>query len=170
MMKKRMTYQIRGHQSVVGTTTIYRLMPNQYAHHVGHFVFLDYIPPFMLGAKHFDPGFAHPHRGIATLSYILSGEIEHFDSRGNHGTVNSGGVQWMKAGNGIIHNETLGPDSNTNGRLMHGFQFWMNLPAKNKQEDPDYIAVQANELPVSALENDAGWLKTVVGEFGGQSS
>lgn len=169
-MKKQIKFKIHGHRENVGNTTIYRLLPNQYTHHVGHFVFLDYIPPFMIREKQLNQNFAHPHRGIATLTYILNGEAEHFDSRGHKGMVHSGGVQWMKAGNGIVHNESMGPDTKTEGKLLHGFQFWINLPAKQKKENPEYMALQAEELPLLQLDDNAGTLKVVVGEYGGQSS
>ena len=169
-MGKQINFKIRGHRADIGLTTIYRLLPNQHTEHVGHFVFLDYIPPFMLKEKHLNPDFAHPHRGIATLSYSLSGEMEHFDSRGNRGTIHSGGVQWMKAGNGIVHNEATSPDSKTGGKLMHGFQFWINLPSKNKKENPEYMALQAEDLPLVNLENEAGTLKVIVGAYAGQAS
>lgn len=169
-MKKEINFKIRGQRSQVGNTTIYRLMPNQYTYHVGHFIFLDYIPPYMLHEKKLSADFAHPHRGIATLTYALSGEMEHFDSKGNHGIVQSGGVQWMKAGNGIIHNEAPGPDTKIGGKLMHGFQFWINLPAKHKKENPAYMALQSEELPLIHLNDQAGSLKVVVGEYDNQKS
>lgn len=169
-MKKQVAYQTRGHRADIGPFEIYRLVSNNYVDHVGHFVFLDYISPFMVPAKHLNPDAAHPHRGIATLTYILNGEAEHYDSRGHRGTVYSGGVQWMKAGNGIVHNEAVGPDSKTGGKLMHGFQFWVNLPAEEKRKDPEYMALQAEELPVVPLDGQAGTLKVVVGEYGGRAS
>lgn len=170
IMKKKINYKTRGHRADIGPFEIYRLVSNNYVDHVGHFVFLDYIQPHMISAKHLNPESAHPHRGIATLTYILNGEADHYDSRGHRGKVHSGGVQWMKAGNGIIHNEAIGPDTKTGGKLMHGFQFWINLPAKNKWEDPEYMALQHDELPMVMLDNDAGTLKVVVGEYGEQTS
>lgn len=170
-MKKNANFKISGHRADIGEITIYRLMPNQYTHHVGHFIFLDYIAPFVRKNKMTpNEDFAHPHRGIATLTYVLNGEAEHYDSRGNRATVHSGGVQWMKAGNGIIHNETLNADTKTNGLLNHGFQFWINLPARNKKENPEYMALQSEELPVLQLSDNAGTLKVIVGEYGGQAS
>ncbi|MDI9340777.1 MAG: pirin family protein [Sediminibacterium sp.] len=170
-MKKHVIFKISGHPSNVGEITVSRVLPNPFTHHIGHFVFLDYIAPF--ARKHkmvVNKNMAHPHRGIATLTYILNGEAEHFDSRGNHATIYSGGVQWMKSGNGIIHNEIVNADSKTDGLLNHGFQFWVNLPAKHKKENPDYMAVQANELPLLALDNNAGFLKVILGEFSGHTS
>lgn len=169
-MQSKVLYKTRGHRADIGSIEIFRMVSNNYVSHVGHFVFLDYIPPFYLPARQLNPDSAHPHRGIATLTYILNGEVEHFDSRKHIGKVHSGGVQWMKAGNGIIHNEAFGPDTKTTGKLMHGFQFWMNLPASEKMKDPEYMALQSEELPVIQLPDNAGTLKVVVGEYAGKSS
>lgn len=170
-MKKATKFKSRGRRADIGEISIFRIFPNQYIHHVGHFVFLDYVPPIIKENKMVpNAGGAHPHRGIATLTYVLNGEAEHYDSRGNRATVHSGGVQWMKSGNGIIHDETMNPDTRTDNRSTHGFQFWINLPAKNKAENPDYMAVQEDELPLLDLGNDNGWLKVVVGEYDGQTS
>src|SRR4029077_16725460 len=71
----------------------------------------------------------HPHRGIETITYVLSGTVEHRDSLGNMGALGAGDVQWMTAGRGIIHQEM--PEGDARGR-MHGFQLWANLPASLK--------------------------------------
>jgi len=170
-MKKQVIYKTRGHRADIGPIELYRLLSNNYVDHVGHFVFLDYAPPFVHKNKMVvNDDMAHPHRGIATLTYVLNGEEEHFDSRGNHVTVHSGGTLWMKAGNGIIHNGTINADSKSDGKLNHSFQFWINLPAINKKENPEIMALQANELPIVHLEDQAGSLKVVVGEYGGKAS
>lgn len=149
------------------------MLPNRYAEAVGPFVFLDYIPLFVRAAN--DPvkkrgTHPHAHRGIATLTYVLSGEAEHYDSQGHHAIVHSGGVQWMKAGSGIIHEEGFGMDTEMDDRTTHGFQFWINLPAKVKAEEPEYLAVQASEVPQRMLDDNAGWLKVIVGEYDGIAS
>lgn len=167
-MKKKISFSTQGHRADIGHHTIYRMLPNRYADAVGPFVFLDYIPSTRHEAS--EPikkngNSAHPHRGIATLTYILNGEGEHFDSRGNYAKVSSGGAQWMKAGNGIIHDENLTIDSKRNDRLTHGFQFWINLPSKNKAESPEYLAVQANEVPRQELTENKGWIKVIVGQY-----
>lgn len=168
-MKKKTSFSTQGFRADIGEMVIYRILPNRYADAVGPFVFLDHLAP----VKHpsdkprMKAGTgAHPHRGIATLTYILNGEGEHFDSRGYHGKVFSGGVQWMKAGNGIIHDETMNPDSGTGSPYMHGFQFWINLPANIKKEDPAYLSVNATEVPQMKLNEDSGWLKVIVGSYG----
>jgi redox-sensitive bicupin YhaK (pirin superfamily) len=167
-MKKKISFSTQGQRADIGHHKIYRMLPNRYADAVGPFVFLDYIPPAKHAAN--EPNEkagtgAHPHRGIATLTYILNGEGEHFDSNGNYAKVHSGGAQWMKAGNGIIHDENLNVDSQTNDRLTHGFQFWINLPSKNKAESPQYLAIQASEVPQQELDGKKGWIKVIVGEY-----
>lgn len=167
-MKKKISFSAQGHRADIGKIPIHRILPNRYADAVGPFVFLDHLGPFerFPGEASMQRGTgAHPHRGIATLTYILHGEGEHFDSRGNHAKVFSGGIQWMKAGNGIIHDETMNPDSQTGNPLMHGFQFWINLPPKVKKEDPEYLSVNANEIPQIQLPSNSGWLKVIVGEY-----
>ncbi len=170
-MKKKIKYKTNGHRADIGPFKITRLVSNSYVDHVGHFVFLDQIHPTELKEKRLNPEAAHPHRGIATLTYVVSGEIEHFDSRQHKAIVHSGGVQWMNAGNGIIHNESVAPDSKKAGdNTLRGFQFWINLPGEEKKKNPSYKAVQSNELPVLQLQNEAGTLKVVVGEYKGQTS
>jgi len=164
-MKKKTSFTTTGNRADIGSITIQRMLPNRYADKVGPFVFLDYVAPALKETINKKGMGAHPHRGIATLTYILQGEVEHFDSAGNEGKIYSGGAQWMKAGNGIIHDENLNYDSQTESKFIQGFQFWINLPAKNKAENPAHIAVQANEIPQKTLPNESGWLKVVVGNY-----
>jgi quercetin 2,3-dioxygenase len=90
----------------------------------------------------------HPHRGMETLTYLRQGALEHRDHLGNRGMINSGGAQWMSAGRGIIHSEM--PSREADG--LHGFQLWINLPAANKMQPPDYRDVPVNEIPENKSE------------------
>lgn len=164
-MKKKTSFSTKGQRADIGDLTIYRILANRYADAVGPFVFLDHIVPKVQPSRMNSGTGAHPHRGIATLSYILEGEDEHFDSAGNYAKVYSGGIQWMKAGNGILHDETLNVDSQTGTNRIHGFQFWINLPSKNKAEKPEYLAIQRNEVPQKELPNAGGWIKVIVGDY-----
>lgn len=104
----------------------------------------------------------HPHRGFQTVTYMLAGKMEHQDSVGNKGLIETGGIQWMNAGKGIIHSEM---PKQTAG-LMRGFQLWVNLPAKQKMSEPNYQDIPANQVPV--FEDLAGIkIKVLVGEFNG---
>jgi redox-sensitive bicupin YhaK (pirin superfamily) len=90
------------------------------------------------------PGFPwHPHRGIETVTYMLAGKVEHGDSLGNKGIIQSGEMQWMTAGSGIIHQEM--PKGNKG--LMWGLQLWVNLPASHKMMKPRYRDVRSKDIP-----------------------
>lgn len=85
----------------------------------------------------------HPHRGIETITYILHGNVEHGDSMGNKGVIASGDVQWMTAGNGIIHQEMPKGDKD---KLLWGFQLWANLPASHKMMPPRYREIKKDDI------------------------
>lgn len=164
-MKKQILFSTQGHRADLGPLQIQRMLPNSYVNAVGPFVFLDYVAPALKERIDQNGMGAHPHRGIATLTYILQGEVEHFDSAGNTGKIYSGGMQWMKAGTGIIHDENFNYDSQTDSKYIHGFQFWLNLPAKNKAEKPEHIAIQATEVPQKEIADHGGWIKVVIGSY-----
>jgi redox-sensitive bicupin YhaK (pirin superfamily) len=106
----------------------------------------------------------HPHRGIETITYVLSGTVAHGDSLGNSGTLGSGDVQWMTAGRGILHQEM--PKGDDTGR-MHGFQLWANLPASLKMTKPRYQDVLGKDVP-EVLDDDGTRVRIVCGEFWGK--
>ncbi len=127
----------------------------------------NYFDPFLMldefGSENKDDyvaGFPpHPHRGIETVTYMLQGEFEHEDSTGAKGKMSSGDVQWMKTGSGIIHSEM---PAMTEGRL-HGFQLWINMPAKLKMSKPDYIYIDKNQMKIHK-DNDKK-VKVIAGKF-----
>ncbi|MDF1872908.1 pirin family protein [Vannielia sp.] len=115
----------------------------------------------------FEKGFPwHPHRGIETITYVLSGTVTHADSLGNTGTLGAGSVQWMTAGSGIMHQEM--PEGNASGQ-MHGFQLWGNLPASLKMTAPRYQDMEGSELP-EIIDDDGTRVKVIIGEFWGRKS
>jgi quercetin 2,3-dioxygenase len=109
------------------------------------------------------PGFPmHPHRGIETVTYMLTGSVNHRDSLGNSGVIGPGDVQWMTAGGGILHEEMprRGPDGS-----IYGFQLWVNLPAAKKMTRPRYQEVSADSIP--AAEQDGRRVRVVAGDVDG---
>jgi redox-sensitive bicupin YhaK (pirin superfamily) len=106
----------------------------------------------------------HPHRGIETITYVLTGNVEHGDSLGNRGTLGAGDVQWMTAGSGIIHQEM--PKGDAAGR-MHGFQLWANLPASLKMTTPRYQDVAGADIP-EVVDDDGTRVRIVCGDFRGK--
>jgi hypothetical protein len=127
----------------------------------------NYFDPFLMldefGSENKDDyigGFPpHPHRGIETVTYMLQGEFEHEDSTGAKGRMKSGDVQWMKTGSGIIHSEM---PAMSEGRL-HGFQLWINMPAKLKMSKPDYIYIDADKIQVH--KDSDKQVKVIAGKF-----
>lgn len=112
---------------------------------------------------HYLKGFPwHPHRGIETITYVLEGVVAHGDSLGNTGEISSGDVQWMTAGNGIIHQEM--PKGDAAGK-MEGFQLWANLPARQKMMAPRYRDVLAAQIPQAVLDNGVA-IKVICGRVG----
>lgn len=93
----------------------------------------------------------HPHRGFETVTYMLAGRMRHRDNHGHEGVIETGGIQWMTAGRGLIHSEM--PEQ-TEG-LMRGFQLWINLPAARKMCEPAYQEVPAAGIPVERREGGA---------------
>jgi len=128
---------------------------------------IDYHDPFLMldefGSENKDDyigGFPpHPHRGIETVTYMLSGEFEHEDSTGAKGRMSAGDVQWMKTGGGIIHSEM---PAMTEGKL-HGFQLWVNMPAKLKMNKPEYIYIDAKKM--SFHQDDEKKINIIAGKF-----
>ena len=127
----------------------------------------NYFDPFLMldefGSENKDDYLAgfpdHPHRGIETVTYMLEGEFEHKDSIGGKGKMKSGDVQWMKTGSGIIHSEM---PSMKEGKL-HGFQLWINMPAKFKMNDPEYIYLNSKKIEV--FKDSEKIIKIIAGTY-----
>ena len=127
----------------------------------------NYFDPFLMldefGSENKDDyvaGFpAHPHRGIETVTYMLAGEFEHKDSTGGKGRMTAGDVQRMKTGSGIIHSEM---PAMKEGRL-HGFQLWINMPAKYKMNKPEYIYIDSKKMSIHKDEDKQ--VKVIAGKF-----
>jgi hypothetical protein len=127
----------------------------------------NYFDPFLMldefGSENKDDYIAgfppHPHRGIETVTYMLAGDFEHKDSTGGQGRMTAGDVQWMKTGSGIIHSEM---PAMKEGKL-HGFQLWINMPAKLKMSKPDYHYIDADKMSIH--KDDEKSVKVIAGKF-----
>lgn len=164
-MQKKISFSNTAHSSSVGGAPISRFLPNRSTQAVGPFILLDQAGPMKIKNGESGGTGSHPHRGIATLTYAITGEIEHFDSLGNHALVSSGGVQWMNSGNGIVHDERSKASGDSNQKELYAFQFWINLPSKIKAEKPEYLPVQAEEVPEKQLAEEAGFVRVIVGSY-----
>jgi len=106
---------------------------------------------------------SHPHRGFETVTYMRKGAFTHKDHMGNEGHLKAGGVQWMTAGKGVIHSEM--PEQNEGS--LHGFQIWVNLPAKDKMQTARYQGFEPNEIPEIAIEG-GGIARIIAGSLLGK--
>jgi redox-sensitive bicupin YhaK (pirin superfamily) len=134
---------------------------------------LDTVDPFLLldemGPVDYAPGEAvgapdHPHRGFETITYMLEGEFEHEDSAGHRGVLRPGDVQWMTAGAGIVHSEMPSRSIREKGGRVHGFQIWVNLPARLKMTRPRYQEVSASKIPEAESEDRRARVRVIAGE------
>jgi redox-sensitive bicupin YhaK (pirin superfamily) len=130
------------------------------------------LDPFLLidemGPIEYAPGEAvgapdHPHRGFETVTYVLEGEVVHEDSAGHRGVIKPGGVQWMTAGAGIVHSETPSAGVLESGGRAHGFQIWVNLPARLKMTRPRYQELGAEQIPTAASTDGRAKVKVIAG-------
>ena len=129
--------------------------------------YLNVLDPFLLldafgsdKPQEYIGGFpAHPHRGFETVTYMMAGKMRHKDSAGNEGVIESGGIQWMSAGKGIIHSEM--PEQEDG--LLAGFQLWVNLPAKYKMMQPNYQEHSSRDIPVESTADGIS-IKVIAGD------
>ena len=146
-----------------GTMSVRRALPDRERRSVGPWVFLDHFGPFRVveGDEGVGP---HPHAGIETVTYLLTGRNEHRDSAGHEGIVTAGGAQWMTAGRGVVHAER--PLADGSGEVIqHGIQLWISLPRALKMMPPRYQAIGAAAIPETQLPGAR--IRVVAGQVAG---
>ncbi|MFE7670639.1 pirin family protein [Streptomyces albidoflavus] len=109
----------------------------------------------------------HPHRGFETVTYIIDGTFIHQDSNGGGGTITNGDTQWMTAGSGLLHIETPPEAMVMAGGLFHGLQLWVNLPAKDKMQDPRYQDIRGGQVKLLTTGDGGALLRVIAGDFDG---
>jgi quercetin 2,3-dioxygenase len=156
------------HQPEGDGMTVRRAFPNQSIGRLDPFLMLDEMGPiqFPPGSRAGFPD--HPHRGFETVTYLLDGEFEHKDSNGNKGRLRPGDVQWMTAGGGVVHSEMPSAELREKGGRLHGFQLWVNLPAKDKMMRPRYQEFPGAKIPEAKFPG--GSAKVLAGTFQGVSA
>ncbi len=154
---------LQAHVAPVGTFTVRRALPDRARQSVGPFVFLDHFGPFTVtpGVDGMGP---HPHAGIETVTYLISGRNEHHDSAGHRGIVGPGGAQWMTSGRGVIHAEYPRPENEAE-MMQHGIQLWTTLPRALKTMEPRYQRIDRDAIPVIALTDAT--VRVIAGHYDG---
>lgn len=111
----------------------------------------------------------HPHRGFETVTFAIKGEVAHRDSGGGGGTIKTGGVQWMTAASGVVHEEFHSEQFAKSGGDFEMVQLWVNLPAKDKMTTPRYQSMEETDMPTASLANGKAKAKVVAGKIGESS-
>jgi quercetin 2,3-dioxygenase len=136
---------------------------------ISPFLLLDYAGPYEFSPSDKPRGVGeHPHRGFETVTIVYQGEVEHRDSAGNRGKIGPGDVQWMTAAGGVVHEEFHGRQFTESGGTFEVVQLWVNLPSKLKMSPPAYQEIPARQVVVAPLDDDAGELRVIAGEFQGK--
>jgi redox-sensitive bicupin YhaK (pirin superfamily) len=153
---------ITGRKKDLGGFQVSRVLPIAKKRRVGPFVFFD-----EMGPATFQPGDgidvrAHPHIGLATVTYLFDGEMDHADSLGVMKTITPGAVNLMTAGRGIVHSERTGPKPRAAGHHLHGIQVWIALPQGTEDQAPDFQHVAAYDIP-EVIQGGAT-LRVIMGE------
>jgi len=150
---------VRGQRAVDGAgVRLVRMLGNADVYDFDPFLMLDSFDS--TNPSDYTAGFPwHPHRGIETITYLISGRIEHIDSLGNKGVIGSGESQWMTAGSGILHQEM----PQVSDRML-GFQLWLNLPRNEKMTEPAYLSITPKDIPV--VTNKNATIRVLSGNYG----
>ena len=135
---------------------------------ISPFLLLDYAGPVEFPPSDKPRGVGqHPHRGFETVTIVYAGEVEHRDNAGNSGKIGPGDVQWMTAARGILHEEMHGREFTKRGGKLEMVQLWVNLPAKDKMSQPCYQGITEQMIPAVVLEDNAGMIRIIAGNFNG---
>lgn len=128
------------------------------------FLLLDEMGPMTLAPNKAKGAPDHPHRGFETVTYILSGQMEHKDSQGHSGKLSPGDVQWMTAGAGVVHSEMPSAEFQRTGGRLHGFQLWVNLPQQNKMMQPRYQEIPSASIPTATTDDGLVSVRVIASE------
>ncbi len=139
--------QIAGRTRDLGGFEVRRVLPAFPRQRVGPFIFFDHFGPVAFPPGHGMDVRPHPHIGLATVTYLFEGEILHRDSLGSLQTIRPGDVNWMVAGQGIVHSERTPGDTRARGGRMHGLQLWVALPTEAEEVEPRFEHHATASLP-----------------------
>src|SRR5437763_903807 len=128
------------------------------------FLLLDEMGPMTLAPGQAKGAPDHPHRGFETVTYILSGEMQHKDSQGHAGKLSAGDVQWMTAGAGVVHSEMPSAEFQRTGGTLHGFQLWVNLPRQYKMMPSRYQEIPSASIPTATTDDGLVAVRVLAGE------
>ena len=145
-----------------------RALPSAVRRSVGPFVFVDQFGPVRLAAGKGLDVRPHPHIGLATVTYLMEGEILHRDSLGNVQAIRPGAVNWMTAGSGIVHSERTPPELRDTVKSLYGLQIWVGLPRAEEERKPSFTHTPVAALP--GVEGEGNLARVILGSLFGERS
>lgn len=146
--------------------TVRRALPSAERRNVGPFVFFDAMGPVTLAPGHGLDVRPHPHIGLATVTYLFAGEIQHRDSLGSVQAIRPGEVNWMTAGRGIVHSERTPSSLRAAGSPLAGIQLWVALPREAEEAPPSF----SHHAVLPTADDDGVRLRVVLGKMAGVAS
>jgi redox-sensitive bicupin YhaK (pirin superfamily) len=147
-----------------------RPVPGPGLDHLGPFLFLNHHGPQVYApANHGLPFGPHPHRGFETVTFMVTGPLAHRDTAGHESIIEAGGVQWMTAGSGLVHEEVSPEAFKRDGGALEIIQLWVNLPARLKMTAPRYVGLQQEQIPAIATEDGLATVNLIAGDYAGRS-
>lgn len=159
---------IRSKSRNLGGFTVKRILPSVGMKSVGPWVFFDHMGPATFAAGKGIDVRPHPHIGLATVTYLFDGEIQHKDSLGTDVAVKPGDINLMVAGHGIVHSERQRPETTKQPHRAHGLQLWLALPKADEEGEPSFHHYDGASLPIVKLDN--AQVKVLIGYAFGQQS
>jgi quercetin 2,3-dioxygenase len=166
MSSRKVIKKTYGQQIQMGSLKVRQPLPASGLDQVSPFILLHHAGPTVHAAGEAKSRLSpHPHRGFEPVTFLFSGKLHHKDSLGNEGFLNSGDVQWMTAGSGILHSEGPSEDFAKEGGTFELIQLWVNLPRDNKMTPPKYQDIKKESIPVIKQDNDKVEIKLVAGNY-----
>lgn len=159
---------IDGRARDLGGFSVRRLLPSRTRRLVGPFIFFDHLGPAAFPKGRGIDVRPHPHVNLATVTFLLEGEIVHRDSLGSHQPIRPGAINWMTAGRGIVHSERTGDEERARGPRVHGVQMWVALPQEHEETEPAFHHHPANTLP--EVEQGKARVRVLAGSAYGATS
>ncbi|CDG82645.1 pirin family protein [Janthinobacterium agaricidamnosum] len=162
---------IKGHEKDLGGGfKVRRFLPAAVKQAVGPFIFFDHFGPIDVapGANH--DVRPHPHIGLATVTYLFEGAIDHRDSIGSFQRIEPGAINWMTAGRGIVHSERTPPDLADAPHRSHGLQLWAALPLQHEEDAPSFTHTPQAALPLVEIDGGKGSVRVLIGSAFGRTS
>jgi redox-sensitive bicupin YhaK (pirin superfamily) len=168
MSTKNVIKQTYGQQLKMGPLKVRQPLPVPHLEQVSPFILLHHAGPTMQEPKGVKERLSpHPHRGFEPVTFLFSGGLHHKDSAGNKGFLESGDVQWMTAGSGIIHSEGPSKTFVNEGGTLELIQLWVNLPREHKMTTPKYQDIKKEAMPVLKMAENKVEMRLVAGVYDG---